>query len=350
VEEELMLLNPRDHALAQSSDRVLAELSDELRACVSLETHAAVLELATGIHADVTAAVAELAWLRAKLTHELGRKELRPASAGTYPLAVLDAIKVSRAARYGVIAETMRSLARRHPTMALHVHVGVPSPDEAICLLNAFREIVPVLLALAANSPFCDGQDTGFASARTAIFQGFPRTGTARRFDSYGEYSAAVDPLIDSGALPGPTFLWWDVRLQPALGTVEIRVMDSQTTVAESAPLIALIQSFAHLVLERGWDDRGLSPEVLAENRFLAARDGLDALLIDPEERRLVPVRVLAEAVAGRCRPHAAALGCADELDGLERLSRTNGADRQRARARAGGLTHVVSTLAARFA
>jgi len=350
VEEELMLLTPRDHALAQSGDEVLAGLSHELKARMSVETHAAVLELATGIHRDVSAATTELASLRAQLAHELGRMGLRPASAGTYPLAGVDDIRVSAGARYGMVAATMRSLARRHPTMALHVHVGVPAPDDAIRLLNAFREVVPVLLSLAANSPFCDGQDTGFASMRTAIFQTFPRTGTARRFDSYKEYVEAVDPLIGSGALPDPTFLWWDVRLQPALGTVEVRVMDAQTTVADSSPLIALIQSIAHLVLEGRWRDRHSSPEVLTENRFLAARDGLDARLIDPDTRRLVPVRALAEALARRCRPHAAALGCADELDAIERLATTNGADRQRVRARAGGLSQVMSTMAAQFA
>jgi glutamate---cysteine ligase / carboxylate-amine ligase len=116
--------------------------------------------------------------------------------------------------------------------------------------------------------------------------------------------------LIASGALPDPSFLWWDVRLQPALGTVEVRVMDAQSTVAESAALIALVQSLARLQLTAELPDVEIAPEVLAENRFLAARDGLEARLIDPVKRRLVPVRELVQQLLARCRPHAAALGC----------------------------------------
>jgi len=169
---------------------------------------------------------------------------------------------------------------------------------------------MPVLLALSANSPFYQGRDTGFASARTVIFCGFPRTGTARRFVSYADYVGALQPLIASGALADPSFLWWDARLQPRLGTVEIRVMDAQSTVTDSLPLIALVQSFARLVLEGESRDSHIAAEVLAENRFIAARDGLSARLIDPVKRRLTPVRTLAEDLLRRCRPHAAALGC----------------------------------------
>ena len=146
-----------------------------------------------------------------------------------------------------------------------------------------------MLLALSANSPFSQGRDSGFASARTVIFQGFPRTGTARRFADYTDYVEAVDPLIASGALPDPSFLWWDVRLQPPLGTVEVRVMDAQSSVADSAPLIALVQSLAPLMLEGEPPNGATAPEILAENRFLAARDGLQAKLDRPREARARP-------------------------------------------------------------
>lgn len=179
-------------------------------------------------------------------------------------------------------------------------------------MLNRLRGAVPVLLALSANSPFCQGRDTGFASTRTVIFQGFPRTGTARRFADYADYVDAVDAMIASGGLPDPSFLWWDVRLQPALGTVEVRVMDSQSTVADSAAVIALVQSLARLELEGEPADRDVGPEVLAENRFLAARDGSNARLIDPIKRQLEPVGELAEATLAACRSRAAALGRAE--------------------------------------
>jgi glutamate---cysteine ligase / carboxylate-amine ligase len=350
VEEELMLLRPQDHLLAESSDTVLAGLSGELAAHVCPETHAAVIELATGIHVDVAGAAAELAALRVRVAGELSAIGLRAAAAGAYPLASAKQTRVSGGTRYRALADSMRALAHREPTMALHVHVGVPEPEDAIRLLNGLREVVPVLLALSANSPFCQGRDSGFASVRTVIFQAFPRTGTARWFADYADYVRAVDSLIASGALPDPSFLWWDVRLQPGLGTVEVRVMDAQSTVADTAPLIALVQSLSRLVLEGEPQESGVGPEVLAENRFLAARDGLDARLIDPSGRRLVPARALVEVLVARCRPHAAALGCSRELEQVRQLAARNGADRQRAWAGETGLVGLVATLSGRFA
>jgi glutamate---cysteine ligase / carboxylate-amine ligase len=350
VEEELMLLRPQDQSLGESSDWVIARLPPGLSDHASPETHAAVIELASGVHLDVQGVVGELADLRARLSRELRAVGLVAACAGAYPLEPPTEIRVSHSGRYREVTDTMRALAHREPTMAIHVHVGVPNPEQAVRLLNGFRNQVPLLLALSANSPFCRERDTGFASMRTTIFQGFPRTGTARWFADYSDYVRAADALIASGALPDPSFLWWDVRLQPRFGTVEVRVMDAQSTLADSAPLIALVQSLARLILEGGYRETPLDEEVLAENRFLAARDGCEALLIDPYQRRLVPAIGLIDDLVARCRPHAAALGCAAELDQVTRLARANGADRQRALAAEAGLNGLICALADCFA
>ena len=255
---------------------------------------------------------------------------LTVAAAGTHPLTVREETEVSGATRYRALDDSLRVLARREPTMALHVHVGVPAPEDAIRLLNGLRHRVPVLLALSANSPFWQGRDSGFASARTVIFQAFPRAGLPRCFADYADYVEAVDALIASGAIPDPSFLWWDVRLQPALGTVEVRVMDAQSRVREVTPLVALIQSLARLELEGEPPSVMPSAEVLAENRFLAARDGMDARLIDPAARCLIPVREMLDSLLADCCPHALALGCAGALDRVEHLAAANGAERQR--------------------
>ena len=330
VEEEVMLLEPADWSLAQSGDDVLARLSDELSPHTSPETHAAVVELATGIHPDVDGVVAELASLRNRLSRELDAMGLTVAAAGTHPLTVREETEVSGATRYRHLDDSLRVLARREPTMALHVHVGVPVPEDAIRLLNGLRHRVPVLLALSANSPFWQGRDSGFASARTVIFQAFPRAGLPRWFADYADYVEAVDALIASGAIPDPSFLWWDVRLQPALGTVEVRVMDAQSRVREVTPLVALIQSLARLELEGEPSSVVPSAEVLAENRFLAARDGMDARLIDPAARCLIPVSEMLGSLLADCCPHARALGCAGALDRVKHLATANGAERQR--------------------
>jgi carboxylate-amine ligase len=350
VEEEVMLLDPFDHSLAGRSDQVLPRLSEELMAHLSPETHTAVVEIVTGVHANAPAMAAELSHLRERLALELRSLGVAAACAGMHPDGPSEPMRVSPALRYRVIADTMGFLAHRQPTLALHVHVGVPDPEDAIRVLNQLRESVPILLALSANSPFLGGRDSGFSSARTAIFGGFPRTGAPRAFSSYADYVEAIDILIASGALPDPTFLWWDVRLQPALGTVEVRVMDAQSSAADSIALIALIQSLARLALEGARRVGWTAADVLAENRFLGARDGLDAYMIDPVRRELVSARALLDELLWQCRPHAAALGCVAEFDRVDQLALNGGAERQRRFVSAGGdLASMVAALADEF-
>jgi carboxylate-amine ligase len=324
AEEQVMLLDPSRWLLAQPAGRVVAGLSRQLSAHTSSEAGAAVVELATGIQPDVDGVVSELAWLRTRLRRELNAVGLTAAAAGTHPLAV--------------------------PTMALHVHVGVPDPDDAVRVLNGLRRNVPTLLALSANSPFCQGRDGGFASSRTAIFAGSPRTGLPSHFACYSDYVDALDALVVARSVPSRSVVWWDVRLQPALGTVEVRVMDAQSTLREVAPLVALIQSLARLELEGEASFLAPSAEVLEENRFLASRDGMAAELLDQRGERLVPVRAMLEALLADCSPHARQLGCAEALEGVRRLAAANGADRQRVLA--GGqssLQDLVAGLASRF-
>ena len=203
--------------------------------------------------------------------------------AGTHPSAVWEDTVVSSHPRYRHIGESMRVLARREPTLALHVHVGVATPQAAVRIQNRLRAHLPLLLALSANSPFWQGRATGFASTRTTLFEAFPRSGVPRSFRGYRDWAGAVEPLIRSGAIADPSYLWWDVRLQPRFGTVEVRIMDAQTTVEDVAALVALVQSLARLEFERpsSAEEEFTPVEVIEENRFLAARDGMEALLID---------------------------------------------------------------------
>jgi glutamate---cysteine ligase / carboxylate-amine ligase len=349
VEEEVMLLEFEDMSLAQRSDEVIRDLSPELAEHARPETYAGVLELMTAVHPQVAGVIWELGALRRQLASELRGAMATAACAGMYPLRSTQEMRISGTPRYRLIADTMRCLAHE-PTMALHVHVAVAAPDDATRVLRRIRNNVPLLVALAANSPFAQGAATGFASTRTVTFDRFPRTGPPPAFGSYDKYVEAIDPLIASGALPDSTFLWWDVRLRPSFGTVEVRAMDAQSTIAESASLVALIQSLARLELEGPPDEAVAGDEVLEENRFLAARDGLDARLIDPVSGRLTSARTLLTSLINQCRPHAAALGCSAELDGANRLVAANGALRQRTWTRAGhDLISMVSRLSRQF-
>jgi carboxylate-amine ligase len=334
-----MLLDPEDWALAQRIDDVLPRLSHELASRATAETHGAAIELASHPHDRVGDAAQEITGLRAALARELSATGLRAGSAGTHPFAVWSDTEVSSGARYQLVYESMRELARREPTFALHVHVGVTDPEDAILLHNRMRAHLPLLLALSVNSPFWQGRDTGLASARTPLFQAFPRVGIPRAFASYDDYVETVDLLIRCDAIPDPTFLWWDVRPQPRFGTVEVRIMDAQITAAETTALVALTQSIARLELEEGYhtDPQSDRPEVLAESRFLAARDGMDARLIDAVAERRVPARKLLARLLHAVRPHAADLGCESSLDALLRLGEEPGAVRQRRVAREPG-------------
>jgi carboxylate-amine ligase len=279
--------------LAQRIDDVLEVLPTGLIGYVSAETHQAAIELRTDPHESVCRVIAQLRRLRVDLAQLLRRMGLAAAAAGTHPLARWAETEVTSATRYQLIRRTMRDLTTREPTFALHVHIAVPESERAIDLYNRLRTHLPLLLALSGNSPFWRGRDAGFASTRTILFQAFPRTGMPRRYGSYSEWVETVDLQLRAGALPEPTFLWWDVRPQPRFGTVEIRVMDAQSRIGETASLVALAQSIARLELEEEYASEALisSEEVLAENRFLAARDGVDARLIDPTTESLRPLR-----------------------------------------------------------
>jgi glutamate---cysteine ligase / carboxylate-amine ligase len=352
IEEEVMLLDSRDWGLAHEGERILAGLGPGLSAHAAAETHQATLELATSPHERVEDAGREAAELRGALAAVLSEHGLRAASAGTHPLALWSDTRVSRSARYQLVYETMRELARREPTFALHVHVGVADPESALALQNRLRTYVPLLLALAANSPFWQARDTGLASARTPIFQAFPRVGVPRVFHSYAHYVEVVDQLLRVHAFPAPTFLWWDVRLQPSLGTVELRVMDAQISAADTAALAALVQTIAHLELEEGYaSERSIrAEEVIHENRFLAARDGMNASFIDPVAEVRVPAREALEDLLHVAREHAEQLGCEEILEYLHGLAIENGALRQLRFARGHELPGLVEALADRFA
>jgi glutamate---cysteine ligase / carboxylate-amine ligase len=351
LEEEVMLLDPEDWSLAHRIDDLLPELSPGLAQHVAAETHACTLELATGIHPTVREASAELFTVRSALFEQLRRLGLRPAVAGTHPSAPTKRTQVSGGARYQVLERGLRDLARREPTFALHVHVGVPLPELAIAAADRIRAQLPLILALSANSPFWRGRDSGMASVRTPLFQAFPRSGIPRRFGNYPAYVEAIDVLVRADAFPEPTFVWWDVRLQPRFGTVEVRIADAQTTVGDVAILASLIQVLVRLeATERFAPDELIdAPEVLEENRFLAARDGMEANLIDPRRAGKVAARDVLEQVVEAGLPHAKDLGCAAELAAVPGLGSLPGAARQRAIAEEIGLEAMVGELSEHF-
>jgi carboxylate-amine ligase len=349
VEEEVMLVSPGTWLPASRCEDVLGALPKGVAECARAETHGSALELGTSPHATVAAGVAQLASLRAALKETLDELGLCAAAGGTHPTARWEDVDVSPGARYQFVHASMRELARREPTFALHVHVAVPDPEAAVRALNGIRGHLPVLLALSGNSPFWQGRDSGLASARTPAFQAFPRTGPPRWFRDYADYVEAIDVLVRCDAIPEPTFLWWDARLQPRFGTVEVRIMDAQTRVEDTAAIAALVQCLVRLEAEREPAAPDV-PEVLSENRFIAARDGMDAALVEPSAWSRRPVRDRLAELLEACMPAARELGCVRELAAVPALAASPGAARQRAMAeRAGSLEALVTLLADEF-
>jgi len=332
IEEEVMLLTSGNFALANRINAVMPRLPVEVVSQVTPETHGSAVELRTGVHSRVDEAVQEIQILRRALSGTLAGLGLRGAVSGTHPFAVWEEISISAGERYQFVHGSMRELARREPTFALHLHVGIPDPEVAIETYNRLRVHLPLLLALSANSPFWQGRDTGLASARTPLFQAFPRVGIPRPFHSYEQYVDEVDLLIKTEAIPDHTFLWWDIRPQPSLGTIEIRVMDAQTRTEDTAALVALTKC----LVKKEVEDSSITvreidaKEVISENRFLAARDGSHAELIDIPREIRIPVPEMASELVAQCMPHAQELGCTNELEHVLDLARKCPADRQR--------------------
>jgi carboxylate-amine ligase len=352
IEEEVMLLQPAGGALAQSISVVLAALPERLDEGVSSETHSAAVELTTGVHERVDGALGELARLRRDLAGLLAALDLGAAVAGTHPFAVWHEMVVAPGARHQAVMGSVRALARREPTFALHVHVGLPDPEVAIRVANRLRVHLPLLLALSANSPFWQGRDTGLASARTPLFQAFPRVGIPRPFPTYRAWVDAIDLLIRTDTIPDATYIWWDVRPQARYGTVEVRIMDAQSTLRRVGPLVALVQSLARLEATEGYaaDAAIHAQEALDENRFLATRDGVAARLIDPVAGVRVPLAEHAGELLAACAPHAAALGCASELARVtDLLGEGANAHQRRLADERGGLEGLVEALAEEF-
>jgi carboxylate-amine ligase len=349
VEEEVMLLDARTRSIANRVEEVLAALPAELAVHASPETHACVVELKTDPHATVAALTAQLGALRPALDTVLyDALGLRAAAAGTHPLAIRSQVAVTTDPRHHQVSATMRALAHREPTMALHVHVALPDGATAVRALDGLRNDLPLLLALSANSPFWRRTDSAFASIRSPIFSMFPRVGIARRFGSYERYVDAVDRMLCSVAVPDPSFLWWDARLQPRFGTLEVRVMDAQSRLADVGALAALVQC---LVRWRADSPRqgATSSEVLSENRFLAARDGMRAVFVGGPSGRRAARDALAQRLEA-CSVYAEALGCEQELASVATLAADPGYERQRRIAANVGLDGLVRSLVEEFA
>jgi carboxylate-amine ligase len=345
VEEELLLVDPATGALAPVASTLLPGLAPEA-GTIEPDVYEALVELASPITAHAIEGARALEALRA----DVRAAGATPVGAGIHPAAPFgDAPHVDEP-RYREIGEQMRGLLRRTPTCALHVHVGMPDPETAIRAFNGMRAELPVLQALAAHSPYWHGLDSGFATARAQLFRGYPRADIPRAFDGWADYEESMARIVEAAGVADYTFLWWDLRPHPKLGTLEVRAMDAQARIGSVCGLAALVHGLAVAAAEGSGAPGDTPPrEVLVESSFRAGRDGLAATVWHDGAMR--PVRDLAAAALERARPHARAVGADAALEEVERILRDgNGADRMRAAHAEGGLPRVVERLIAESA
>jgi carboxylate-amine ligase len=335
VEEEFQLVGRESFELVSRIDEILSEVEDEEEheGRVKPELLQSVVEVATRPAGSVAEAMEDLRGLRGRLRDAAAERDALIASAGTHPFSRYEHQEVTDRPRYRELMADMRWVAERELIFGLHVHVGLDSPDTAIACCNALRTFLPELLALSANSPFWQARPTGLASTRVKVFEAFPRSGLPPAFASYEEFELLVDRGIRTNSFPDYTYIWWDLRPHPRLGTIELRICDAQARLETVGALAALTQSLVATLAADHEAGRQLPVQpvtLVDENKWRAARDGLDAQLVDLEYDTEHGARDAVLALAERCEPAARALGCADELEHVEAvLARGTGADEQ---------------------
>ena len=332
IEEELMIVDSETLEL-QNSIEAMLEALPQAEGQIKPELMESVLEVATTPCKNTREAGAQLRDLRRLTQRTASELGLAIGSAGTHPFAMWEDQRIVARPRYRDLVAALRFVARQELIFGVHVHVGVDDADKAVHVANGMRVHVPLLLALSANSPFWRADATGLLSTRTPIFRAFPRVGIPPTYKNFEEYSARVGFMVERGAIEDYTYLWYDVRPHPNFGTVEVRVMDAQTRLEHTLALAALVQAMVKELCEHYESGEALSTypyEMLDENKWLAARHGLDGELVDLPSKDRVSTKELARRVIDRVRPHSQELGSDGELDAIEDLlQRGNGAARQ---------------------
>ena len=298
-------------ALTDGGEHVLPEL---LRAQIEVDTR---------VCRRVVEAGQELARLRRTVAEVASHYGLAPIAASTHPFAQWQAQQPTEKERYRILSQDMQSLARRVLVCGMHVHVGIDDDELRIDLLRQLSRFLPLLLALSTSSPFWEGQKTGLMSYRLPVFDTFPRTGLPEAFANYADYRRQLGVLVDSGVVPDPTMIWWDLRPSERFPTLEMRITDMCTNLADAVGVAALTQCVLHWLYRRHRCDpgRGNFPRFLIDqNRWRAIRYGLDEGLLDFDTDKLVPVVDQLDGLLNAVREDAEELGCLSELEHLREI------------------------------
>ncbi|MAZ03468.1 MAG: carboxylate-amine ligase [Sneathiella sp.] len=335
IEEEYLLVDLETRALAiEPSEDILAEcerrLPDHL---VTPEFLRSQLEVGTRVCSNITEARAALTELRQTVAEVAGKHGLGVMAASVHPFADWHQLKHTPKERYDVIARDMQATVRRLMICGMHVHCAIEDPELRIDLMNQASYFLPHLLALSTSSPFWRGEESGLKSYRMTVFDALPRTGIPDRFESYGEFSRLIDTLVEAGTLEDGSKLWWDMRPSSKFPTLEMRLCDVCPLVEDSLSIAALYSCILRMLyrLRRNNQRWRIYPQTLvAENRWIAQRFGVEGKLIDFGIPAPVPAADLVEEIIGLTAEDAAFLGCEKEVAHAREIARRGtSADRQ---------------------
>jgi carboxylate-amine ligase len=335
---ELFLVDDQTRALSNSAAGVLDAVGPLPMASgsakVKHEAYQHTIEMVTDVCTTVAQARADLDATYARLHEAAGAHGLGLMSSGTHPVSDWRHAEPTQHDRYLAQVEQVQWIARRAQICSAHFHVGVGDGNRAIAIVNALMFYHPIFLALSASSPYYERDDTGLASCRTSVLEAMPTAGFPHLLSDWAEFQRMHDSLLASGTITGVRDIWWDVRPHPDFGTVELRMCDSPSTLGEITAVAALAQC-----LVRYLDDaltsgaRAATPPrwILRQNKWLAARYGLDAMIVTDEHGSRQSVRETIPALIDDLQPVAATLGCEDDLARVARVLEVGaGYERQR--------------------
>ena len=333
IEEEFAIIDPETRELRSHIQEILEGGKVVLKEQIKPEMHQSVVELGTEICPSIVDARQHVIDLRSRLADLAGRSGLKIASVGTHPFSHWRDQLITQGERYREIGKDMQQLARANLIFGLHVHVGIPDRDVAIHVMNQARYFLPHIYALSVNSPFWVGRDTGLKGYRLKVFERFPRTGIPDAFESLSEYEDYCKLLVKTGCIDNAKKIWWDIRLHPFFDTLEVRVCDAQTRVDDTLAIAALIQAIVaklFKLLRQNITFRIYRRRLLDENRWRAARYGIDGKLIDFGKETEVEERSLLSELLEFVRSEVDEFGTQREIAHIERImSEGTGADRQ---------------------
>ncbi|MDQ6624176.1 MAG: carboxylate-amine ligase [Verrucomicrobiota bacterium] len=333
IEEEFAIVDPQTRELRSHIQEILEGDKLTLKEQIKPEMHQSVVELGTEICQSVVDARTHVVELRSHLARLAGKGGMKIASAGTHPFSHWHDQLITEGERYKEIVKDMQQVARANLIFGLHVHVGIPSREMAVHVMNQARYFLPHIYALSTNSPFWVGRNTGFKGYRLKVFERFPRTGIPDAFESLSEYDDYLKLLIRTNCVDNAKKIWWDIRLHPFFDTLEIRVCDAQSRVDDTLAMAALIQAVIvrlHKLQHQNLSFRIYRRRLIDENRWRASRYGLDGKLIDFGRECEMEARRLIEEILEFVDGEVDQLGSRREIDHIQRLLREGtGADRQ---------------------